>query len=88
MTKFIWLASSILSFLFLILFIPILMSFNIIAGSVLAYIFFRLFVLSIKCFINENNASKWADTASNSPLLNNSPQNISNLPAHPLHDRY
>ncbi len=88
MTKLIWLASSILSFLFLILFIPIIFSFNIIAGSVLGYIFFRLFVLCIESYINENNAIEWADSASDSPLLNNNPQNISNLPAHPLHDRY
>ena len=37
---------------------------------------------------DEYEADRWCEDASDSPILNNNPQNIVNLPDHPLHDQF
>lgn len=88
MTTLIWFTATFLSGLILITFVPVIAYFNPIAGIVFGFIFFRLFLLSFSCLRDYRNAIRWAEQASNSPLLNNDPQNITTLPAHPLNDQY
>ncbi len=88
MSSVIWFICSFLAGLFLITFVPVLFYFNPICGLVFGIIFFKLFVLSVQIFKDERAAQKWCDDVADSPLLNNDPQNIVSLPAHPLHHEY
>ncbi|ENG7912694.1 hypothetical protein R4575_16745 [Acinetobacter baumannii] len=88
MTKLIWSFNVLAMGSLLVFLVPVLFKFNPICGIVLGVIFLKLFILSIRVLIHENSAEEWCEEASASPLLNNTPQNIVNLPDHPLHKTY
>ena len=88
MSKLMWFFNALMTGTFLVLFVPVLFEFNPIMAMVFGLIFLRLFILSIKIIKDEYEADRWCEDASDSPILNNNPQNIVNLPDHPLHDQF
>ncbi|ENW02964.1 hypothetical protein [Acinetobacter beijerinckii] len=88
MSKLIWFFNALITGMILVLFVPVFFEFNPIMAMVFGIIFLRLFILCIKIIKDKYEAEKWCQDAANSPILNNNPQNIVNLPAHPLHDQF
>lgn len=88
MSSILWIINAFLVGLLLVTFVPVILYFNPICGIVFGFLFLRIFVLCINVIRDERAAQQWCDDAANSPILNNDPQNIVDLPAHPLHNQY